>query len=84
MPYLRKSAFFSKPGVTNSNRKRLNDRKKTIGFRISNIVEKRDFPKILAAVSSPESEISPKVRIDEMTQQRANISHALPNKIKSK
>ena len=67
-----------------SSKKRLNKRKKIIGFKISNIIEKRDFPKILAAVSSPESEISPKVKIEDITQQSANISHALPNKIKAK
>ena len=62
----------------------LRKRKKTIGFKILITIENRDMPKTLAAVNSPESESSPKVKTDDTTQHRANISQNLPTIIKAK
>ena len=83
-PYLIYKAFFSRLGVINSSKKRLRKRKKTIGFKILITIENRDMPKTLAAVNSPESESSPKVKTDDTTQHRANISQNLPTIIKAK
>ena len=55
-----------------------------MGFKIFKTLLLNDFPKICAAINSPESLKKPKVKIAEMTAHRGKISHNLPNEIKKR
>ena len=77
-------AALSRVGVKNSKLNKVKNKTIMMGFKIFKTLMLSDFPKICAAINSPESLKKPKVKIAEMTAQRGKISHNLPNEIKKR